>query len=225
MGINQALAALDEAWDDVRRTVDPETFERVRQLTIALHEAAAAGNAAARGKYAYAIAEVLSTALAPGHPFMVALDGEDTRYARPADQKSVAERLFAHLSDHSQPAVSVPSAETAAAVAAKAERWLAKTPCVQLRQLRAADVERSGNVLISFGPDGRLPRFQFDAALRPRQVVLTINAMLDASRDPWGVADWWLGRNAWLGDAPAVLLGAVEDSVLVHAAEAELGEV
>ena len=31
--------------------------------------------------------------------------------------------------------------------------------------------------------------------------------LLDADDDPFGVADWWLGRNAWLEGVPADLIG------------------
>lgn len=48
--------------------------------------------------------------------------------------------------------------------------------------------------------------------------------LLDAAEDPWGVADWWLGANAWLGAVPAQLLGRVADDVLLDAARAVLVE-
>ncbi len=52
-------------------------------------------------------------------------------------------------------------------------------------------------------------------------MVLAVNRLLAARDDPWGVADWWLGGNAWLADVPAELLGEVDDEVLVRAARAE----
>jgi hypothetical protein len=71
------------------------------------------------------------------------------------------------------------------------------------------------------GPDGwRLPVFQFDSRAQPIPVVLDINALLDASADPWGAADWWIGLNAWLGRTPAESLGRVADQVLLDAARA-----
>lgn len=227
VGINQALAALEATWDDVRRTVDPGVFESLERFTVHLHDAAIGGDTKSRSKNAYAIADLLSAALPPDHPFVVALESEDTRFVNTsADQRSIAERLFTRLSGEpphdSQSSATERSA--AEAVAAEAERRLAQTACVLVKQLRSEEIEASGDRLISLGPDGRLPRFQFDAALHPRPVVLTVNAILDAHGDPWGVADWWLGENAWLGAAPAALLGAVEDGVLVDAAEAELGE-
>lgn len=64
----------------------------------------------------------------------------------------------------------------------------------------------------------RLPAFQFDGTGRPRPVVITVNRMLGAAEDPWGVADWWLGPNPWLAAAPATLLGTGLDGQLLAAA-------
>ncbi|BAJ27080.1 MULTISPECIES: hypothetical protein [Kitasatospora] len=86
-----------------------------------------------------------------------------------------------------------------------------------------------------FGPDlirlidhqGRLllPSFQFDRATgEPLATVLDVNRLLDADDDPWGVADWWLGRNAWLAGVPAELLGTGRESELLRAARAELAD-
>ncbi|SDI45516.1 hypothetical protein SAMN05421505_15319 [Sinosporangium album] len=56
------------------------------------------------------------------------------------------------------------------------------------------------------------------AALDPD---LLDSAALDAARDPWGTADWWLRGNALLGGAPAALLArGVADDLLTEAARA-----
>ncbi|MEU6677359.1 hypothetical protein [Streptomyces sp. NPDC046925] len=64
----------------------------------------------------------------------------------------------------------------------------------------------------------RLPRFQFSEDAMPWLVVLEVNAVLAADRDPWGAADWWLSANAWLGTPPAQLLGAGRDRQLADTA-------
>ncbi|MFE6163681.1 hypothetical protein ACFQ7F_32740 [Streptomyces sp. NPDC056486] len=64
----------------------------------------------------------------------------------------------------------------------------------------------------------RLPRFQFSEDAMPWLVVLEINAVLAADRDPWGAADWWLSANAWLGTPPALLLGSGRDRQLADTA-------
>ncbi|MEU7579330.1 hypothetical protein AB0B50_17200 [Streptomyces sp. NPDC041068] len=64
----------------------------------------------------------------------------------------------------------------------------------------------------------RLPRFQFSEDAMPWLIVLEVNTLLAADRDPWGAADWWLSENAWLGAPPACLLGAGRDRQLVDTA-------
>lgn len=75
--------------------------------------------------------------------------------------------------------------------------------------------------------DGRVlfPAFQFRADGNPDPTVIGINRRLRADDDPWGAADWWLGRNAWIGTAPVDLLGAGDGSDrLWSAALALVGE-
>ncbi|MEV8017834.1 hypothetical protein AB0O76_16115 [Streptomyces sp. NPDC086554] len=64
----------------------------------------------------------------------------------------------------------------------------------------------------------RLPSFQFSEDAMPWLVVLEVNALLAADRDPWGAADWWLSANAWLGTPPAKLLGSGRDRQLADTA-------
>ena len=86
---------------------------------------------------------------------------------------------------------------------------------------RGADPELSGLIRLHREDGGMdLPDFQFDERDRPRDVVMSVNRLLDAEHDPWGVADWWLSGNAWLGDSPAALLGSVDDDDLLAAAAA-----
>lgn len=59
-----------------------------------------------------------------------------------------------------------------------------------------------------------LPAFQFRSPPQAWPTVLTVNEALDSVRDPWGAADWWLSPNAWLGAAPASLLGSGRDAEL-----------
>jgi len=76
------------------------------------------------------------------------------------------------------------------------------------------------------GEDGvpRLPAFQFGADGQPLPVVLTINGLLGADDDPWGVAAWWLDPHAWLRAAPADRLADIPAGDLVELATAELEE-
>ncbi|WP_369035016.1 hypothetical protein [Streptomyces adonidis] len=93
--------------------------------------------------------------------------------------------------------------------------------------LDADEVQRGGgsphspDLIRLPGPGGRLrlPRFQFSEDALPWLPVLEVNALLDADHDPWGVADWWLSANAWLGGtSPVRLLGTGRDRQLVETA-------
>ncbi|MDT0445431.1 hypothetical protein [Streptomyces johnsoniae] len=67
------------------------------------------------------------------------------------------------------------------------------------------------------GPGGepRWPAFQFAADGTPWPEVVEVNEVLDAVRDPWGVADWWFSPNAWLaGAVPAHVVGTGSPGLL-----------
>jgi hypothetical protein len=105
--------------------------------------------------------------------------------------------------------------------------WLRSAPALSEQQVRdnGCDPAEAGLIrLTGAGSQTLLPAFQFGRDGQPVPVVLTVNRLLDAESDPWGVADWWLGRNAWLRAVPAQLVGQVDDSLLVLAARAELPE-
>ncbi|MFJ4693579.1 hypothetical protein [Streptomyces sp. NPDC088766] len=115
-----------------------------------------------------------------------------------------------------------------AAVLAAARRRLLAVPCRAAAPAGStAAGEGPADVIVLADPqDGpRSPDFQFDPDTgRPRDIVVRINRILLADRDPWGAADWWLGRNSWLGGPPASLLGRVPDDRLADAALALVEE-
>lgn len=99
---------------------------------------------------------------------------------------------------------------------------LIRSPAVTADQIRAAGSDPADPLLIrlrSTSGGVTFPAFQFDPAGRPITTVLMVNERLGADDDPWGVADWWLGDNAWLDAVPADLLGSSDD-LLLAAAEA-----
>ena len=70
------------------------------------------------------------------------------------------------------------------------------------------------------------PAFQFD--VRRRSVfaeVETVNRMLNAADDPWGVASWWIGQHDRLDARPMDLVGHGRVDDLVVVAEAVLEPV
>lgn len=50
------------------------------------------------------------------------------------------------------------------------------------------------------------PAFQFDRQRRLPTIVAEVNALLGATDDPWGVADWWLSLDPSLGGRPVDLI-------------------
>ncbi|MFJ9716776.1 hypothetical protein ACIRPQ_12640 [Streptomyces sp. NPDC101213] len=128
---------------------------------------------------------------------------------------------------HPDPAGPDP-ADPVAAVLAAARRRLLAVPCRAAAPAGStAAGEGPADVIVLADPqDGpRSPDFQFDPDTgRPREIVVRINRILLADRDPWGAADWWLGRNSWLGGPPASLLGRVPDDRLADAALALVEE-
>ncbi|MFJ9033157.1 hypothetical protein ACIRQP_32505 [Streptomyces sp. NPDC102274] len=106
-------------------------------------------------------------------------------------------------------------------------RVLAATPVLSDDEARALARNGAARELIRLerpGGAAAFPRFQFEPSGLPREVVVRVNRLLGADRDPWGVTAWWLATNVWLGDPPADLLGADRDDDLVACAGATLGE-
>lgn len=115
----------------------------------------------------------------------------------------------------------------AAVIAAARRRLLAAPSRAAAPEGSPAAGERPADVIVLADPeDGlRSPEFQFDPETGlPREIVVRINRILLADRDPWGAADWWLGGNSWLGGAPASLLGRIPDERLADAALALVEE-
>lgn len=117
--------------------------------------------------------------------------------------------------------------DAAAPVSESAETRLLTAAALTVQQVRDSGSDPDRADLIRLSPQSgvvQLPAFQFGRDGRPIPVVLAINRLLQAAEDPWGVADWWLGGNAWLDGIPATLLGYVDDELLTRAAQAEFPE-
>lgn len=107
------------------------------------------------------------------------------------------------------------------------ERRLLSAPALSEAQVRdyGQNPQRADLIRLDREDGGvQLPAFQFDKRGRPFWVVTKVNTILDAEDDPWGVADWWLGRNAWFDAVPAELIGHVANEILIEAAQAVGGE-
>ena len=79
--------------------------------------------------------------------------------------------------------------------------------------------DQSWLVGVPYGGGYLYPAFQFDDVFPE---VLTVNARLGASSDPWGVASWWLSTHDALRDRPADLVGTDRAADLLDAAAAVL---
>jgi hypothetical protein len=107
-----------------------------------------------------------------------------------------------------------------AALQQQVRRWLLSSPALeQARAEGLLGIWRPPLIRLP-RPDGsaQYPAFQFEPGGTPIQIVLRINELLDASRDPWGAAGWWLGTSLWFPGPPAAMIGAVPDSRLLAAA-------
>jgi hypothetical protein len=83
------------------------------------------------------------------------------------------------------------------------------------------DTGPDGGLIALRGEGGRLrlPAFQFTRDGTARPAVLRVNRELNAARDPWGSADWWLAGNSWLdGRPPADLLDGPGEHLLMPTA-------
>jgi hypothetical protein len=68
------------------------------------------------------------------------------------------------------------------------------------------------------------PAFQFDVGRsRIIPIVERVNKLLEASKDPWGVASWWTTPSERLnGRCPYELLGSADEQKIEELARADL---
>jgi hypothetical protein len=215
-GIDRAMELLSRLWPQVRAELPRSEDTELVRLVGAYSNAVLPQD---MDHAALAITRLLFRSLPRDHPIPVALAVDTPRFSggwsiRSADLR-LAEDFRALLDPHGRP-------PTAAEVAAAAGAWL-----LAVDAFGDDDVVRPPRELIRLvTPDGvgRWPAFQFDPDRRPLRSVLTINRILDAEDDPWGVADWWLGPNTWLPEPPADLLHRIDLAVLIEVAESERAE-
>ncbi|MFE4373077.1 hypothetical protein ACFRMN_33535 [Streptomyces sp. NPDC056835] len=182
--------------------------------------------------YARRLLLALAEALPPDHPVALAIlrqanwRAPDVLDRAAIDAEAAAILALAGLSFEPEGAgTTVPG--PAALMDLVRKRVLAVTPVLsddEARALRRNGVARDLIRLDRPGAATAFPRFQFEPSGRPREVVVRVNRLLGADRDPWGVTAWWLATNVWLGNPPADLLGADRDDDLVACAGATLGE-
>ncbi|MGW4232458.1 hypothetical protein ACWEF9_24760 [Streptomyces sp. NPDC004980] len=220
------LAALERDFDAVRSSLDePDRVELDRLLAMFANAPDEQG-AEAVGE---AVVLHLSRALSRDDRDRLRL------HSGTAELDRTALRELASRFDYRGPFAGVPTAGPAAPVpspqpAAGATPWErirarllseASLSEEQVELILGQDPWRTDLIRLT-DPAGevRLPTFQFGLDGAPLPVVLSINQELRADLDPWGVADWWLGRNHWLDTPPAHALGRIPDDELMAVARA-----
>lgn len=205
MPVRDLLSALAEHWDDVMAELKPAARAELVEL---LERVGAGGREAAAALPE--LLPLLSDHLPAGHPVLLAAPPTAVTGVPPTMPYPLRLRLV-----------------TFAAAAATDALWpqvrdrLLRAPSLSAAELSGRGVDPELADLIGLRRDDgglQFPEFQFGPGGTPREVVLRVNRELDVRDDPWGVADWWLGENAWLQAVPARLLGVVDDEVLVATA-------
>jgi len=229
------MAALTEHWDDVVSRLDDARRQELRGLVA---EVGGVGHAGAVTR----ITELLVAELPPAHPVRRALAKGYLYQSANADWLTLRQDLLA--------AAGVTAAETLASgpgeedeggaeaitdggespegILAEVTDRLLRMPALTEDEVRRRGADPADLGLIRLDrPDGgqQWPKFQFARDGGPLPVVRIVNTLLGAETDPLGVADWWLGANAWLGGRPSDLIGDVPDELLLRAARAVTEEV
>ncbi|MEV4558700.1 hypothetical protein AB0K51_17145 [Kitasatospora sp. NPDC049285] len=215
--LTELLRALHAGWAGVWALLDDASRRKLVELL------ADPGDDPVRT--ARSVQRLLKRALPSGHPLWEpAADSDSARFVDGAEDTPEALRAALLRLVGSLP---ITTGELSERAPESADEWLLRASWTEA-QCRSAGADPSGPDLIRLTDrQGAvvLPRFQFDrvsgAAL---SAVLAVNRLLDADEDPWGVADWWLGGNAWLAGVPAELLGTERESSLLSAARAELAD-
>jgi hypothetical protein len=231
--MTDVIAALAANWSAIIALLSDDQRAEVAGPARAL---LAAGSEAERRDAALDIAEIVAPLLPADHPVRRALAADTRRLGGSAVDWTPAVDLLRRTLSAAGPVLfgeiadlgrAVPSGAGPGEADREAEDWLLAAPAADLAEVRRHGLEPASPGLIRIGRPGRdlrWPRFQFDRDGQPHSVVTRINLLLDAERDPWGAADWWLGPNAWLDAPPAELIGRVGDDRLLDAARALLRE-
>ena len=233
MDTNELLALLVRHREELRQWLDEDQYRHFLAMTERLREV---GDDPERAGMAV-MAIVRALWPVPDEAGVLAeLLHADHRSIATATTVPTPEAVLAALEElYAAPAAGEPdlpggeaAADPVAAVIAAARRRLLAVPSRAAAPAGSpAAGEGPADVIVLADPeDGpRSPEFQFDPDTgQPRDIVVRINRILLADRDPWGAADWWLGRNSWLGGPPASLLGRVPDDRLSDAALALVEE-
>jgi hypothetical protein len=222
MSLQRAMAVLAERWQEIYAGLDAGSAGQLRELAA---QFVAEGDQATSFDMAADIMNLLRKRLPAAHPVRMALAEREDRLL---DQDSLSDRAsraaavsaWFRLAEPLRARLGIPAPTVGDVMRESSERLLA-APALTAEEVlhRGHDPSDPDLVQLDRG-DGtqQWPVFQFEPHGGIRDVVRAINRILVADEDPFGAADWWLGRNGLLGDAPARLIGHVPDDLLIAAA-------
>lgn|ERR1022692_3071542 len=237
MALRDVAAALAANWDDTLPQLESGDLQLIGAAIAAM--AAAKENEQAANAASAELTTLLLVRLPAGHPVRDAIASGTRFLGSSADLARIAVELGAlpGLNVGSVPPLSAPAGmadplDPVPGGVGDPASWsvddrLLAAPAFTVRQVRERGGDPDHADLIKLPTSGgavQLPAFQFSEDGLPIPVVTAINRLLLVAEDPWGVADWWLGGNAWLNAVPAHVLGRVDDELLTRAAQAEFPE-
>ena len=225
MSLQDVVSALADNWADTASHLGPRDLELLAGAMRRIEAARSPEQAAAA---AADLTTILAARLPAGHPVLEAISSGSRLAGTVTDWSRISVVLQAiSAGDARPPGLTAASGKSQSAPDQETDSRLLAAPALSAAQVRERGTDPWRDDLIRLSPAGgpvQLPAFQFGPDGKPVSVVMAINRLLEAAADPWGVADWWLGRNAWLDATPAELLGQADDALLLMAARAEFPE-
>jgi hypothetical protein len=225
MALRDVVTMLIAHWQDTLPHLQPGDLPLIADAVRRMETARGADQAA--NAAVTDLTTLLVLRLPAGHPVRDAIAAQPRLDTGPADLPAIASVLRALPGIETWPS-QLSQSPTGAAdrLGPSAEARLLVAPALTPEQVHdnGCDPERADLIRLPAGETVQLPAFQFGPDGVPVPVVAAINRLLGAAEDPWGVADWWLGRNAWLDAVPADVLGRIDDDLLTSAASAEFPE-
>ncbi len=210
MAIAEALALIDQNWDDFETLIPVRVLAAIAKLRDV--------RTSSEDDVGEVILDELLPAIPADHPIWAALRHSATRFD-PGHQPPPEARLASRCIDHAIEAMTNPDI---------ADHAVAD----HLQDMALDTIRRHGVVPTTDLPDdlpvsefrlveqGNVPQFIFASMTPPtlHEVVLRLHDQLDGHRDPIGAMSWWLTPNPWLSATPAELLGSGRDAEITYAA-------
>jgi hypothetical protein len=209
MAIEDALKSIDRSWPDIEPRLTVRELASIAGLQP--------GPRTRTAELSETVFRLLAPALPADHPAWSALRSSATRFV-PGPQGESLEEVIGRCIDRARTAIARP--------------WIADDAAADflvdsmIRRIVGAGVlvrdQFDGIAPLEFEYEGQrlYPRFQFAATrpAMPHEIVSRMNGLLGGDEDPIGAISWWLLPNAWLGRAPAELLGSGRDADIEYAA-------